>query len=457
MTATATARRLGLCRCCLSALSQPISRPISRHFSSSPRRLLPIRGAAPAPPSRTKFSGHSSAVVTIRSGSGGNGCVSFDMSRGKPGIGLPTGGNGGRGGDVYVLTHGTGDLRGSPTVLTADRGGNGEGSGIHGKKGKDVILQVPIGTVIYEMSRKLVKHDADEFIHRPHEIEDQWQIQEMQKRRATGMARKRTPMELHEEEAKQRGIYLDLKEWTGNPIPLCRGGKGGLGNQNFASADIRMPRFGTKGEPGTEINLLLELKLMADVALVGRPNAGKSTLLAQISGAKQARIGHWAFTTLSPQLGTVILRDGEEERCRFVVADLPGLSVRDEMAESVLKHVQRAKVAAYIIDLGCETCFEDYLFLKRHVNLRIGTSVRELVICNKADLQGTEERISLLREEIAEQSDGRAVLIPVCAKEGQGLERVIDSLEVMVQAAREEENEVEEKHLARMRMEMLFT
>jgi GTP-binding protein len=453
MTAPATASRIGVCRHCLSALSQP---PISRQFSSSSLRLFPIRGAAPAPPSRTKFSGHASAVVTIRSGSGGKGCVSLEMSRGKPGIGLPTGGNGGRGGDVYVLAHGTGDLRGSPTVLTADRGANGEGSGIHGKKGKDVILHVPIGTVIYEMSRKLVKHDPDEFIHRPHEIEDQWQISEVQKRRATGSARNRTAMELHEEETKERGIYLDLKTWTGNPILLCRGGKGGLGNQNFASEAIRMPRFGTKGEPGTEINLLLELKLIADIALVGRPNAGKSTLLAQISGAKQARVGHWAFTTLSPQLGTVILRDGMEERCRFVVADLPGLSFRDEMAESVLKHVQRAKVAAYIIDLGSETCFEDYLFLKQHVSLRIGTNLRELVVCNKADLEGTEERMNHLRDQFAGQPGGNAVLIPICAREGLGLERVMDSLEVMVQAAREEEKDEEEKHLARMRRDLLF-
>lgn len=225
---------------------------------------------------------------------------------------------------------------------------------------------------------------------------------------------------------------------------------------NFATPDIRMPRFGTKGEPGTEINLLLELKLMADIALVGRPNAGKSTLLAQISGAKNARVGHWAFTTVSPQLGTVILRDGDEERCRFVVADLPGLSFRDEMAESVLKHVQRARIAAYIIDLSSETCFEDYLFLKHHVNLRIGANLRELVVCNKADLGGTEGHMQVLSEKIL-QGSNRAVLIPVSAKDGLGLDRVINALEVMVEESRREQKAEEEKYVAMMQREMLFS
>jgi GTPase involved in cell partitioning and DNA repair len=107
-----------------------------------------------------------------------------------------------------------------------------------------------------------------------------------------------------------------------------------------------------------------------------------------------------------------------------VVADLPGLSFRDEMAESVLKHVQCVKVVAYILDLSSETCWEDYQFLKGHVNLRIGRGLRELIVCNKADLEGTEERMGILREKM--QEFDRTVLVPICAKDGLGLGKVID-------------------------------
>jgi GTPase involved in cell partitioning and DNA repair len=138
--------------------------------------------------------------------------------------------------------------------------------------GRDVALQVPIGTVIYEMSKKPVKHDPNEFVRRPHEIHE-WQISDFKTRCATGSACRRVCKELHEIEESERQIYLDLNKWTGHPILLIHGGKVGLGKMIFAAPDIGMPRFGTKGEPGTEVNLLHELKLIADVAIIGRPNA----------------------------------------------------------------------------------------------------------------------------------------------------------------------------------------
>ena len=438
--------RIRLCRTCLD--SSKVRNVPRRSFFKSQAPLFPIKDVAPQPPARTKFSGYSSAVVTIRSGTGGNGCIAFELSRTAPGRGIPSGGNGGRGGDVYIIAHGTGDLRGVPPTLAAENGENGEGSSIHGKKGKDIVLQVPIGTVVREMTKKPVIERTDEFIHGPlweAEGADDWQVANLKKRRSVGRARKKPPKEIYEEELEERGIYLDLNKWTGEPILLIRGGKGGLGNINFQTPDIRMPRFGTKGDSGIEMNILLELKLMADVALVGLPNAGKSTLLSQISNAN-AKVGHWAFTTVAPQLGTVILQDGEHERSRFVVADLPGLSFREEMAESVLKHVQRAKVVAYIIDLSSETCYEDYLFLRKHVNLRIGYNLRELIVCNKADLHGTEEQMSRLREKMKESE--RTVLVPICAKNGLGLGRVIDILERQVAEARKEEKMVEDERNA---------
>ena len=436
--------RISLCRACLNNLG--LLKVPRRSFSKSQASLFPIKDIAPQPAARTKFSGYSSAVVTIRSGTGGNGCIAFELSRTMPGRGIPSGGNGGRGGDVYIIAHGTGDLRGVPPTLAAHDGDNGEGSSIHGRKGKDVVLQVPIGTVVREMSSKPVIEREDEFIRAPlwkDKGSEDWQVEDFKKRRRP--VKEPHPKEIHEEEAEERGIYYDLNKWTGEPILLIRGGKGGLGNINFQTPDVKMPRFGTKGESGTEMNILLELKLMADVALVGLPNAGKSTLLSQITNAN-ARIGHWAFTTVAPQLGTVMLQDGEHERSRFVVADLPGLSFREQMAESVLKHVQRAKVVAYIMDLSSDTCWEDYLFLREHVNLRIGYNLRELIVCNKADLPGTEEKMQRLKDKM--QGSERTVLVPICAKDGLGLGRVIDVLEKLVDDARREEKEAEEEKAA---------
>lgn len=446
---SAMTTRLILCRECSRRLDFR-----RRSIHTSQAYLLPIKDVAPPAPGPTKFSGYSSAVVTIKSGTGGNGCVAFDLSRSKPGRGIPSGGNGGRGGDVYVVAHGTGDLRSVPTTLSAGNGENGEGSSIHGKKGKDVILQVPVGTVLREMNRKAAIERESEFVHAPlYEPEgEDWQIADLMRRRSTGLQRRKPPKELHEAELEERGIYLDLNKWTGEPHLLIRGGRGGQGNINFQTNDIKMPRFGTKGEPGIEMNFLLELKLLADVALVGLPNAGKSTLLSEISNAN-AKVGHWAFTTVSPQLGTVILRDGLDERSRFVVADLPGLSWRDELAESILKHVQRVKVIAYIIDLSSETAWEDYLFLKKHVQLRIGLNLRELIVCNKADLPGTEERMRALRERFGFSQ--RILLLPICAKEGLGLEKVIDILEYLVENARQEERMSEEEANAKMQADLI--
>ena len=446
--------RIKLCRACAQ---RPSFHQVSpRSFSIFPSSSYPIKGVAPQPPSRTKFSGFSSAVVTVRSGNGGNGCIAFELSRIAPGRGIPSGGNGGRGGDVYIIAHGTGDLRGVPPTLAADNGQNGEGSSIHGKRGKDVVLQVPIGTVVREITSKPVFEQDDTFIHAPawdkEKGTEDWQIDDLKRRRSTGFRRRKRSKELHEVELDDRGLYLDLNKWTGEPIQILRGGQGGLGNLNFATQDIRMPRFGTKGQSGTEMNILLELKLMADVALVGLPNAGKSTLLRQISNA-DAKVGHWAFTTVSPQLGTVILRDGEYERSRFVVADLPGLSFRDQMAESVLKHVQRVKVVAYILDLSSETCWEAYKFLNGHVSLRIGTNLRELVVCNKADLEGTEERMEVLREKMREFE--KTILVPICAKDGLGLGKVIDVLERQVEDARAEEKQAQEERIARERADRI--
>src|SRR6266508_3264530 len=207
--------------------------------------------------------------VFVKAGAGGHGAVSFRREKYEP-RGGPDGGDGGRGGSVY--------LRADPSVTTlwdlrhrrhirAERGGSGGGRKKHGKKGADVVVNVPVGTVVVD--------------------EDQ-------------------------------GLLADLRA-PGEEVMVAWGGRGGLGNTHFATPTNRAPRIAQRGEPGEERWLNLELKTLADVGIVGEPNAGKSSLLAAVSRA-QPKIGDYPFTTLSPNLGVA-----ERDDMALVVADIPGL------------------------------------------------------------------------------------------------------------------------------------
>lgn len=240
--------------------------------------------------------------VTLRAGKGGDGCVSFRRERGVP-RGGPDGGRGGDGGSIILVAEpGLSSLaffRFHP-INKAKKGAHGEGSNRQGKKGQDLVLSVPIGTVVKDARKREVLFDF---------------IREDQK-------------------------YL-----------AARGGKGGRGNGSFATPTHRAPREWEPGRPGEEVDFILELKLIADIGLIGYPNVGKSTLISRISSARPA-IADYPFTTLTPHLGVV---DVSQEKS-FIVADIPGLIEGAHQGHGLgiqfLKHIERTKILVHLVDVS---------------------------------------------------------------------------------------------------------
>jgi GTP-binding protein len=245
------------------------------------------------------------AKIRVKAGDGGNGCMAFRREKFVP-RGGPSGGDGGHGGDVIMesserhntLVH----FRFNPEYK-AERGRHGEGSNKTGREGDDVVLKVPVGTIVYdELTGELV-HDFS----RPDDR-----------------------------------------------VVVARGGRGGRGNAQFATSTHQAPREHEQGFPGEERELRLELKLLADVGLVGYPNAGKSTLISRISAARP-KIADYPFTTLQPNLGVVIVGEMPDERS-FVVADIPGLiegaSQGAGLGTQFLKHIERTRLLAHLVDVS---------------------------------------------------------------------------------------------------------
>ncbi len=245
------------------------------------------------------------ARIRVKAGDGGNGCMAFRREKFVP-RGGPSGGDGGRGGDVIMeasqrhntLIH----FRYNPEHK-AQRGEHGMGSNCTGQDGRSVVLQVPVGTAVYDM-------ETGELVH-------------------------------------------DFKE-PDERVVIARGGRGGRGNQHFATPTHQAPREHELGRPGEERALRLELKLLADVGLVGYPNAGKSTLIARISAAKP-KIADYPFTTLEPNLGVVTVGE-EPEQESFVVADVPGLIEGAHeghgLGTQFLRHIERTRVLVHLVDVS---------------------------------------------------------------------------------------------------------
>src|SRR5579859_8044326 len=243
--------------------------------------------------------------IKVKAGDGGNGCMAFRREKFVP-RGGPSGGDGGRGGDVYMesserhntLVH----FRFNPEYK-AERGRHGEGSNKTGKEGGDIVLKVPVGTVLYD-------DDTGERIHDFSRVDER--------------------------------------------IVIARGGRGGRGNARFATSTHQAPREHEEGRPGEERVFRLELKLLADVGLVGYPNVGKSTLISRISAARP-KIADYPFTTLQPNLGVVAVGEAKEERS-FVVADIPGLiegaHTGSGLGIQFLRHIERTRLLVHLVDVS---------------------------------------------------------------------------------------------------------
>ncbi|KAK4145830.1 uncharacterized protein C8A04DRAFT_10326 [Dichotomopilus funicola] len=361
--------------------------------------------------SMTNFS--DKAKLSLYPGPGGHGCISFLREAFVP-DGPPNGGDGGHGGNIYIqAVHGETSLHklARKKFVRAGRGKSGMGSARSGQRGEDVVIPVPVGTVVREISRDDPEAES-RFLSRrerkrrsresqPVEAEvdeegepvgdpnlHKWVLY-------NGMSssdRKRMdlpPLPSRDRLFRQPAapILLDLSRPTPQPILLAVGGLGGLGNPHFASKNTPKPLFATRGEAALTLEIELELKLLADVGLVGLPNAGKSTLLRSISNSR-TRVGDWAFTTLQPNIGTVVLDNNKgrpmltsyrkvahssygrsdpfgrpsdtqpevERRTRFTIADIPGLiegaHLDKGLGVAFLRHVERAGVLAFVLDLS---------------------------------------------------------------------------------------------------------
>jgi len=293
------------------------------------------------------------AVIEVKAGDGGNGCVAFRREKYVP-FGGPAGGDGGRGGDVILYV--------DPALNTlyrftrrrhfrAGRGQHGRGKNQHGASGETLRIPVPPGTVVRDS--------------------------------ATGQ------------------ILADLVE-PGEEVVVAKGGRGGRGNARFATSTNQAPRIAENGEPGEERTLKLELKLLADVGLVGKPNAGKSTLLAAVSAARP-KIAPYPFTTLQPYLGVVVL----DERTDFVMADLPGLiegaSQGKGLGHEFLRHVERTRLLIHILDGAAEDPLEDFAAINAEL-AAFGHGLAEkpqIVALNKMDLPEARERWPQVRDALA--------------------------------------------------------
>lgn len=364
------------------SITQETEPPPTEELLLSTSRLDP----SPDDYGRTIFA--DKCQVTITAGSGGHGCVSFLREK-FIADGPPNGGDGGTGGSIYIQA-----VRGESSlhklarrrIIKAGRGENGQGKGKGGERGEDVLVQVPVGTVI----RELWRHDPVAEEEETKRLGNETTTPQTEESETKGQYRRDKwilypsaipsefatidfpPLPINRQSnlaisQPTAPIHLDLSEPMETPMLLAAGAMGGLGNPHFVTRDKTKPRVATRGEPGLSIMLELELKILADVGFVGMPNAGKSTLLRALSNSR-ARVGDWAFTTLQPNIGTVVLdnnrgrpvlpatRSDGDPRTTISFADIPGLVPDAHLDRGLgldfLRHVERAQVLAFVVDLS---------------------------------------------------------------------------------------------------------
>ena len=315
------------------------------------------------------------AKIYIKAGDGGDGMVAFRREKYVP-LGGPAGGDGGRGGSIIFV----GDSAFSTLSdfkyrrhYKAERGGNGQAKSMHGAAGADLELHVPTGTVIRTES----------------------------------------------------GDFLADISVDGQRFLAAKGGRGGRGNCRFATGKDKAPQYAEKGEPGEELTLVLELKLIADAGLIGLPNAGKSTLLSRVSAA-QPKIANYPFTTLEPNLGVVRL----DEENSFVIADLPGLiegaASGIGLGHRFLRHAERNRVLIHVLDMSEfaeRPAAESFRLINEELSLYQEDFLRRpmVIAANKMDMPGAVENLAAFQREIGEDY----AVFPISALTGEGLEPLL--------------------------------
>ena len=310
-------------------------------------------------------------IINVKAGNGGDGCTGFRREKYVP-MGGPAGGNGGKGASIiFKVDLGLKtllDLR-YKKLIKAPKGENGLGSNKNGKNAEDVIIKVPQGTTVTDMD--------------------------------TGL------------------ILADLTK-PNDEVVIAKGGRGGRGNTAFATHNNPAPNFSENGEPGEERRLKVELKLLADVGFVGMPSVGKSTLISKISKAKP-KIAEYHFTTLSPNLGVVKTKDGRV----FVAADLPGLikgaSLGEGLDDKFLRHIERTRVIAHIIDMGStegRNPYDDYVLINKELeefNPKL-LEKPQVIIANKMDMDGARENLEEFKKKVKEK------VFPISALNNEGID-----------------------------------
>lgn len=349
-------------------------------------------------------------LMTVEAGSGGNGCMAYRREACVP-MGGPFGGNGGKGSDI-IFKADSGlktliDLR-YQKKIKGNNGQNGEGKNKYGSNSEDLVIKVPIGTTV---------KDAD-----------------------TGV------------------VIADLTK-NGETATIAYGGRGGRGNVSLSSKNNPCPSYAENGEPGEVRKIRVELRMIADVGLVGMPSVGKSTILSMISNANP-KIADYHFTTLSPNLGVVKTKDNT-----FVVADLPGLiegaSMGAGLGHKFLKHVERTKIIAHVIDMaGTEgrNPYDDYVTIRKELESfspKLLTK-KEIIIANKMDGENARENLEEFKKKINNKD-----IFEVTALINDGLDEVINKLAVLTKEIDDQElysEDVIESHvLYKFKKEKPFT
>ena len=349
--------------------------------------------------------------IRVEAGNGGDGCTAFRREKFVP-MGGPYGGNGGHGSDIIFKVdeglHTLLDLR-YQKLIKGKKGENGRGKNQHGKGAEPIVIKVPQGTVVTDLD--------------------------------TGL------------------IIADLSKKDDQEI-IAKGGRGGRGNTAFKTQTNTAPDYSENGEEGERKNLKVEVKMLADVGLVGLPSVGKSTIISMVSRSKP-KIAAYHFTTLTPNLGVVKASDGRS----FVMADLPGLiegaSEGEGLGDKFLKHIERTKVIAHLIDMSASEArdpYEDYVLINKELEAFNEKLIKkpQIIVANKMDLPNAKEELERFKKKA-----GDVEIYEVSAATNQGLQQVIDRLADLVDEVPNsplyEDSQIESHVLYKFKKEEPFT